>query len=91
MDLNNSLPKNILHPLTFEVISHRYTTRAKNIILEAFPNTELPMNNEDRTYKYGQFGYGKFVYNKQDIEEIKYFFSNEIESIFHNKIIKYII
>lgn len=91
INLNNSLPKNILHPITFEIISHRYTTRAKNIILEVFPNTQLPMNDEERTYKYGQFGYGKFVYTKEQLAEIKEFFTNEINSIFKNKIIKYII
>ncbi|MBC8062846.1 MAG: spore photoproduct lyase [Clostridiaceae bacterium] len=91
VELNNSLPKDILYPLTFEIISHRYTTRAKNIILQVFPNTGLPMKDEDRIYKYGQFGYGKFVYTKQQIEEIKEFFNKEIECIFKNKIIKYII
>lgn len=91
LDLNRSLPSDILHPITFEVISHRYTTRAKNVILEVFPNTELPMNDEERTYKYGQFGYGKFVYGKQEIGEIKEFFNREIDSLFENKIIKYII
>lgn len=85
------LPENILHPLTFEVISHRYTTRAKNVIMEVFPDTTLPMQDEDRSYKYGQFGYGKYVYTKQDIAEIVAFFSNETDSIFNNKIIKYII
>lgn len=91
LDLNNSLPKDILHPITFEVISHRYTSRAKNVILEVFPSTELPMKDEERTYKYGQFGYGKFVYSKEQIAEMKEFFNAEIESIFANKIIKYII
>lgn len=91
LDLNSSLPRDILYPITFEVISHRYTTRAKNTILEVFPNTELPMNDEERIYKYGQFGYGKFTYNKQEIEEIKNFFNGAIDSIFKNKIIKYII
>lgn len=69
INLKNSLSGDISPPLTFEVISHRYTTRAKNTILEVFPKTELPMNNDDRTYKYGQFGYGKFVYAKKDIGE----------------------
>lgn len=91
LDLNKTLPKDILEPITFEVISHRYTSRAKNVILEAFPDTALPMNDEERTYKYGQFGYGKFVYNKEQIGEIKEFFNAEINSIFKNKIIKYII
>ena len=49
------------------------------------------MNDTERTYKYGQFGYGKYVYNKEDIGEIKDFFNKEIEQIFTNKIIKYII
>lgn len=91
LDLNSSLPQDILYPITFEIISHRYTTRAKNIILQAFPSTSLPMNDEERIYKYGQFGYGKFVYSKEQIGEIKEFFNGEIESIFKNKIIKYII
>jgi len=91
VDLKSQLPKNMSHPVTFEVISHRYTSRAKNIILEVFPDTELPMNNDERTYKYGQFGYGKYVYGKEEIAEIKEFFTTEIESIFQHKIIQYII
>lgn len=91
LDLKTQLPKNMSYPITFEVISHRYTTRAKNIILEVFPDTGLPMNDDDRTYKYGQFGYGKFVYTKEQIAEIKDFFTTVIESTFENKIIKYII
>lgn len=30
-----------------------YTTRAENTILEVFPETILPMNEEQRKYKYG--------------------------------------
>ncbi len=90
-DLRNSLPNQLYHPLTFEVISHRYTTRAKNVITEVFPDTSLPMKDEDRTYKYGQFGYGKYVYPKSDLSEITAFFQEEIDSIFDYKEIKYII
>lgn len=89
--LHDKLPEQLFYPLTFEVISHRYTTRAKNIITEVFPQTTLPMNDKDRKYKYGQFGYAKFVYPKQEIDEIKQFFSIEIENIFVNADIKYII
>lgn len=91
LDLKKELPEETPYPITFEVISHRYTTRAKNVILQAFPDTFLPMNDDERTYKYGQFGYGKFVYGKEELREIKDFFTGEIESIFQNKIIKYII
>lgn len=91
LNLNQTLPDEITHPVTFEVISHRYTTKAKNVILQAFPETTLPMIDEDRKFKYGQFGYGKYVYQYEEINEIKEFFNNEIDSIFKNKIIKYII
>jgi len=91
LDLCHSLPSDILHPISFEVISHRYTTRAKNLIHEVFPESQLPMKDEERSYKYGQFGYGKYVYPKQQLEELSSFFTKEINDIFKNSIIKYII
>lgn len=89
--LKEKLPKQINYPITFEIISHRYTTTAKNRILEVFPETTLPMTDEDRKFKYGQFGYGKFIYNNEDMNDIKEFFAGKINDIFENKEIKYII
>lgn len=89
--LRDMLPDNMNNPVGFEVISHRYTTRAKNIILQIFPETTLPMEDEDRKFKYGQFGYGKFLYTKEQLENIKNFFEMEIGNKFLNKDIKYII
>ncbi|PKM80595.1 MAG: spore photoproduct lyase [Firmicutes bacterium HGW-Firmicutes-14] len=60
--------------LTFEVITHRFTRRAKSNILEIFPETALPMEEEERKFKYGQFGYGKYVYVPEDMASIKTFF-----------------
>lgn len=91
LQLKSQLPKEISHPITFEVISHRYTTRAKNIINEVFPGNTLPMTDEDRTYKYGQFGYGKFVYPKESLAYMKEFFKKNLEEIFPSAEIKYII
>ena len=91
LNLNKRLPEQITHPVTFEVISHRYTTKAKNVITEVFPETTLPMKDEDRSYKYGQFGYGKYVYTKEQLKDMADFFNHEIDTIFQNKIIKYII
>lgn len=76
---------------TFEVISHRFTTKAKNQILKTFPDTKLPMNEDQRKFKYGQFGYGKYVYNDEDIKEIKDFFSETLGRYFIKENIKYII
>lgn len=91
LKLSNRLPKDLKFPVTFEIISHRYTTTAKNIILKVFPETKLPMKDEERKFKYGQFGYGKYVYQKENLDEMKEFFISEIESLFINKEIKYVI
>ena len=91
LNLKETLPENLKHTLTFEVISHRYTTRAKNIITQVFPNTTLPMNDEERKYKYGQFGYGKYIYDKDTLDDMKAFFKETISNIFPGGFIKYII
>ncbi len=89
--LHDKMPKDLKYPLSFEVITHRYTTRAKNVINEVFPDNTLPMNDEERKYKYGQFGYGKYVYTKEQLEEVKSFFTIKINELFENSVIKYII
>ena len=91
LEIKSKLPNDLKVPVTFEVISHRYTTTAKNRILQIFPGSSLPMNDDDRKYKYGQFGYVKHVYPKESLDEIKQFFLKEIEELFSNKEIKYII
>jgi spore photoproduct lyase len=91
VELSSKLPNDLKFPVTFEIISHRYTTIAKNRILQVFPESELPMNDEQRKFKYGQFGYGKYVYPKENIDEIKQFFIKDIEKLFKNKEVKYII
>lgn len=94
LNLRDALPTSVnstTSPITFEVISHRYTTKAKNRITEIFPETTLDMENEKRQFKYGQFGYGKYLYPKESLSEVKEFFTQEINNIFENGIIKYII
>jgi spore photoproduct lyase len=91
LQLRDKLPKDLGFPVTFEVISHRYTTVAKNRILQIFPESKLPMEDEQRKFKFGQFGYGKYVYPKESLEEIKEFFKSDIEELFSNKEVKYII
>lgn len=90
-NIKSKLPSEFNEQIIFEVISHRYTTKAKNRILEIFPETTLPMNDEDRKFKYGQFGYGKYIYSKDQLAEIKEFFIFNIKEIFPNSIIKYVI
>ena len=49
------------------------------------------MNNDDRKFRYGQFGYGKYVYSKEELTDMKEFFMKEIKYIFPNSVIKYVI
>lgn len=77
--------------LSFELISHRFTERAKKVILKAYPGTELPMNEKARKFKYGQFGYGKYVYPKETLQQMEDFFKEEIKQILPGSKIKYFV
>lgn len=88
--LRETLPQKV-QELSFELITHRFTARAKKRILEVFPETTLPMDEDQRKFKYGQFGYGKYVYPKEEMEQIKDFFTNKIEATFPGAEIKYLV
>jgi len=77
--------------LAFELITHRFTKRAKNQILEVFPGTELPMNEEERQFKFGQFSYGKYIYPEKIREDLKDFFREQIAEIFPEAKISYFV
>ncbi|MEW9094382.1 MAG: spore photoproduct lyase [Clostridiaceae bacterium] len=77
--------------LKFEVISHRFTKRAKENILTIYPNTALPMEEDLRKFKFGQFGYGKYIYKDEDLRDMKEFFKNNITDLFGEHSINYII
>lgn len=68
-------------PVTFELITHRFTARAKSAIREVFPESELPMVEEERQLKYGQFGYTKFVYPRHQMKELESFFRDRISTL----------
>ncbi len=88
-ELNRAVPRH--HDLTFELITHRYTPRAREQIRELFPGTDLPMGGEGRKWKYGQFGYGKYVYDKAQMEEARAFFTDNLARLFPNATIDYFI
>lgn len=77
--------------LKFEVISHRFTKRAKENILSIYPTTTLPMEEDLRKFKYGQFGYGKYIYKDEELTDMKEFFKNKILYLFGEDNINYII
>ncbi|ERJ13399.1 spore photoproduct lyase [Haloplasma contractile] len=77
--------------ITFEVITHRYTERAKKRIEEVFPETGLPMDKEERKFKWGQFGYGKWIYKPEDMDEVKEFFTERLTNMDFETELKYIV
>ncbi len=77
--------------ISFEIISHRFTARAKNTILGVNPSSSLPMDERERKYKYGQFGYGKYVYQPEQMKSIQNYFSQAVPAFFPESSIDYII
>ena len=88
--LKSKLPSQSLN-ITFELITHRFTKRAKNNILEIFPNTSLPMDESSRKFKFGQFGYGKYIYPPESFKEMSIFFTEAINDLFPNGEILYFV
>ncbi len=75
--------------ITFELIQHRFTASAKELIEKRFPNTKLDMNEEKRQLKWGPYGKFKYVYPKEKSEEIKEYISHLIETSFEKSRIEY--
>ncbi|GAV25241.1 spore photoproduct lyase [Carboxydothermus islandicus] len=76
---------------TLEIISHRFTARAKSNIEVLFPRHGLPLGEENRRYQFGQFGYGKYVYDKDNFNKLKEFFYQEVPKILPQVKILYIV
>ncbi len=61
--------------LTFELITHRFTPGSKEILLDWYPNTSLDFDEEKRSKKRNKFGSHKFVYPREQMLELKEWFS----------------
>ncbi|MCC5910448.1 MAG: spore photoproduct lyase [Clostridiaceae bacterium] len=68
--------------ITFELIQHRFTMNAKNIIEERFPNTKLSMDPEKRLRKWGKYGRFKYVYPKDEAQEAREYIEDLIKKHF---------
>ncbi len=78
-------------PIPFELITHRFTPKAKERINDIFPENRLSMEVSERQFKYGQFGYGKYLYTKEQMAELKQFFEEEIANYFPSAEISYFV
>jgi spore photoproduct lyase len=75
----------------FELITHRFTRRGKDNIAAVFPASVLPLSEDERRFKFGQFGYGKYVYTREDMAEVESFFKEALQNIFPSGRILYIV
>lgn len=64
--------------LTFELISHRFTSGSKEILLNWYPQTKLDMDEAKRSVKRNKFGGTKYVYNSDTMKTLRHFFESEI-------------
>lgn len=79
--LRTSLPPQATQGLTFELIQHRFTKTAKNVIMQRYPKTKLEMDEAKRKYKWGKWGQGKYVYPDEQAQALREFIT---ERIFEN-------
>lgn len=87
--LYESIPYKRHSLITFELIQHRFTMNAKNIIEKRFPNTKLEMDPEIRAKKWGKYGKTKYVYKKDQVAEIRQYIEDLIKEYFENAHIQY--
>lgn len=76
--LYKELPVEATKDLTFEMIQHRFTRTAKNIIEKRYPKTKLEMDEEKRKYKWGKYGKGKYVYKDEQANALREFITEQI-------------
>ncbi|GAA2003081.1 hypothetical protein JL107_02385 [Nakamurella flavida] len=64
--------------LTAELITHRFTARSKEILLDWYPRTRLEMDEDLRRQKRGKFGAVKYVYPTPIMNEMKAWFPSAL-------------
>ncbi|MBX4259918.1 spore photoproduct lyase [Clostridium estertheticum] len=75
--------------ISFELIQHRFTKAAKELIVQRFKNTKLDLDEEKRLLKWGPYGKFKYVYKKPESEDIRNYISELINNNFDLVIIEY--
>jgi len=64
--------------LTFELITHRFTPGARDVLRDWYPNTVLDLSEDGRETKRNKFGGVKYVYARSTMKTLRAFFEREI-------------
>ena len=75
--------------LTFELITHRFTPKSKEVLQTWYPNSKLDLAEDNRSQKRNKFGGVKYVYEKDTMTELKEFIQTQIQTRFPNAKILY--
>lgn len=73
---------NIECDLTFELITHRFTPKSKEVLQTWYPQSKLDLEESNRTQKRNKFGGVKYVYYKDTMEQLKEFIDLQITAKF---------
>jgi spore photoproduct lyase len=87
--LESSIPKHLTDNMTFELIQHRFTKPAKRVIEKNYPKSKLEMNEEERKYKWGRYGIGKYVYQDDQATRLRETVEQYIETMFPKAKVEY--
>lgn len=68
--------------LTFELISHRFTPKSKEVLKSWYPHSKLDLDEAQRSLKYNKFGGVKYVYHTDVMKALHRFFECEINKRF---------
>ncbi len=68
--LASDLRPELREGLTFELISHRFTARTKEMIRSRFPKSRLDLDESGRQVKRGRYGRQKFVYPADQLRRL---------------------
>ncbi|MGB3298483.1 MAG: spore photoproduct lyase family protein [Phormidesmis sp.] len=68
--------------LTFELITHRFTPKSKEVLKSWYPKSKLDLEEEGRSQKRNKFGGVKYVYPRDTMAELKDFIQTQITTRF---------
>ena len=68
--------------LTFELITHRFTPKSKQVLQTWYPNSKLNLDEDRRSQKRNKFGGVKYVYERDTMSALQEFIQTEIETRF---------
>ncbi|SMF87687.1 spore photoproduct lyase [Paenibacillus uliginis N3/975] len=80
--LAKALPSDVTDGLTFEMIQHRFTKTAKNVIEKRYPKSKLEMDIAKRKQKWGRWGQYKYVYPNEQQTALREFITERIFEYF---------